>query len=196
MRTQKVLEASFLLALSLLLYACLSATQLRDVANTAYPILVTYDQTIDELIKAGNYYRAYSEIAERNFPTKETGSKRLVVNLVRLDGRSTIDKVLETQEKMGLRPATLKELLTLGESYPELLGKISVVGFGSYKKYYVTTYWRFGANNNDVEETKTLERFFPCLVVDLFGRAVVLIQEDLIPSYNPGAFYGCFVTER
>ena len=191
-----ILKMSVLAAMSILICSCLSENQLKEIVSQRYHITIDYDQSIEELIKAGRYYRAYSEITSGKFPTNETGTRGLMVTLVRLDGNSTIQQVLAAQAKNGLRPASIRELLTFGKGYAEILNKVSIVAFGSYRKYYVTSYLRFGTDPKYIDEVKTLERFFPYLVVDLFGRAALLIQEDLIPSYDPSGFHACFVTEE
>jgi hypothetical protein len=188
-----MLQYSILLTLSIGFYGCLSESQIREIQDTDYSIVVNYDQPLADLVEGGNYYWAYSELSEKNFPTTATSTMQLAAHLVKLNGHSTIEQVLDEQKRKGLRSATIRELLALGMSYPDLQNKVSIVGFGSCKNYFITTYLKLGSDPDDIEEVRLLERFFPCLVHDLFGRAAVLMQEDMIPSYHPGAFYACFI---
>ena len=193
---RRYLATSVLAALALLLCSCISENQARPTPYQRYPVTVNYDQSIEDLIKAGSYYRVYSEITSKNFPTEAGGTKELLVALVKLQGLSSISQLVTAQAKLGLRPATIKEVLTFGETYPELLKRLTIVGLGSSREYSVTTYRRFSMDPNDVDMDVSLQPFYPSFAWDLFGLALVLIQEDMIPSFDPGGFYGCFVAEE
>jgi hypothetical protein len=74
-----------------------------------------------------------------------------------------------------------------------MLKHFTISAFGSSRAYSVATYERFGMGPNDVEVNITRQQFYPSIDSDAFGLALVLIQEDMIPSFDYGAFYGCFV---
>ena len=72
-------------------------------------------------------------------------------------------------------------------TYPERLKKASIVGIGSYREYIAAPYAMLRTDMMELKDqylANTLERFFPYLVVNLFGRAALLIQEDMIPAYD------------
>jgi hypothetical protein len=148
-----------------------------------YPISVDYGLSIEEMIKSGSYSRAYQEITSRNFPSKDTGTKDLHVSLIRLDGRSAFIDVREGEARNGLRPATLAELLAFGSLYPGMFNGIAVVTLGS-------------SLTQSSGGRPMLARFFPCIDGTVFGLALILMQEDLIPGYNPAGTYACFVADE
>jgi hypothetical protein len=187
---------SLLTVLGLFLCGCVSTGADRPTPYAKYPITVDYGQSIEDLARDGSYYRVFSELSSRNFPAEAVGTKQLSATLVRLRGPSTIDQVVAAEAKDGFRPATIRELLTFGSTYPEMRKQITIIGLGSERKYSVKTYTRFGMRPDDVEESIVRERFFPCLDSDPFGLAFVLIQEDMIPAFDPSGFYGCFVIEE
>jgi hypothetical protein len=178
---------------ALLLCGCLSGSQVRPTPYQRFPITVDYDQSIEDLVAAGSYYRTYSEISSKNFPSEATGTRELQVALVQLGDNSSISKILSTQSSAGLRPATIRELLSFAVTYPEMLKHFTIAGLGSSRTYSVETYDHFGMGPNDVEVNITRQQFFPSIDSDPFGLALVLIQEDMIPSFDPGGFYGCFI---
>jgi len=186
---------TFLAGAGMVLFSCVSVGQRGQLAAQSYPVTMDYGASVEDLLHAGGYDRIYSEINSSNFQGSGTGSRELVVTLVRLDTQTPLSKVIAAEEKKGLRAATVTELLAFGRTYPDLQRKITIAGLGSQKTYLTITWERFGMGPNDVDEVRTYEPYYPCLITDFFGRAVVLIQESMIPAYNPGGFYGCFVAE-
>jgi hypothetical protein len=193
---QRYLLLSLLAVLGLFLCGCVSTGATKPTPYAKYPITVDYGQSIEDLARDGGYYRVFSELSSRNFPAEALGTKQLSATLVRLRGPSTIDQVVAAEAKDGFRPATIRELLTFGSTYPEMLKHITIVGLGSQQEYSVTIYTRFGMHSDDIDESTVRERFFPSIDSDPFGLAFVLIQEDMIPVFDPSGFYGCFVIEE
>jgi hypothetical protein len=186
----------FLAVLGPSLWSCVSANSARPTPYAKYPITVDYGQSVEDLIKSGSYRWTYSELSSRNFPPQAAGTKQLSATLVRIRGESTIDQVVAAEAKDGFRPATIQELLAFGDTYPEMIKNITIAGLGSQKEYIVVIYDRLGIGSEKVDISYKPERFFPSFSPDLFGLSFVMIQEDMIPSLNPGGFYGCFVTEE
>ncbi len=193
MKSKRIGLFASLATATLLLFGCSSIEEAREIGEQNYALTVDYDKSIEELVKAGKYSRVYSEITSKNFPAAETGTARLTASLVRIEERTSISAVIAEQEKMGRRAATIKELLSFGESYPDIQTKMAVAGLGSYRDYYESKFDQLGAGAMSSEETRTLRHFYPCLAADLFGRSASLMSESMIPSYKPSAFYACFV---
>lgn len=198
MRRRHVLRVALIAVAGLILFACASVRDRRLIESQKYLVSMDYGGSIEDLVRAGNYSRANSEINSQNFPTDQGGSRELTMTLIRLEPRTRtpLSTLVAEQEKKGLRAATISELLFLGKTYPELPGSLSIVGLGSYKNYMTITYQDFGMSPDGKVEMRYVQRFYPCLVSGLFGRSVTLMQEDMIPSYNLGGFYACFVDER
>jgi hypothetical protein len=177
----------------LFLCGCLSDSQAAPTPYERFPVTVNYDRSIEDYAAAGGYYRVYSEISTKSFPSEAAGSRDLQVSLVRLRDTTPISRILAAQSNAGLRPATIRELLAFAETYPDLRKRFTISAFGSWREYSVSTYERFGMGPDDVEVNITRQKFFPSIDSDPLGLALVLIQEDMIPAFDPGAFYGCFV---
>jgi hypothetical protein len=92
---------------------------------------VNYDQTIEELIKKGKYDWVNSDITENNFPDYIGGQIKLEAELVKFDKYMESDDILMELDKQGLRPATLKELLSFGIQYPDEKKEEPIVALGS-----------------------------------------------------------------
>jgi hypothetical protein len=113
------------------------------IEDGRFPITVDYSRTLEEMIKAGKYDYVNSSINSTNFPIDQSksGTETLEAVIVHLDKYvKDTETVLKLMDKKGLRPATLPELLALGEQYPELqrepllfaLGSRSRLGVGWY----------------------------------------------------------------
>jgi hypothetical protein len=184
-----------LASVGLVLGGCMTVKDRQLIESQSYSVSMDYDESVEDLVRSGNYSRVNSEINSPNFPSSETGSAELAMTLVRLGPGTSPSRLTAQEEKQGLRAATIRELLAFGKSYPELQKEISIVGLGSYRNYLTITHERFGMGPNDVQEVRELRRHYPALISDFFGRAAVLINEDLVPTYNPGGLYACFVQE-
>ena len=100
------------------------------------------------MITAGKYrgeLGAIRHFTAENFPICEDGKETVVVTLYSLDDvRNTLgiqifhtDLIITSMFLDGLRPATLAELLALGEQHPYLQLQYNIVAFGSL---WVNTY--------------------------------------------------------
>jgi len=97
-------------------------------------LTVDYSRTLKEMINAGNYGWANDDITEKNFPlpTKLLGKKITAsTKLFHFDRRISSEDAISEMNKAGYRPATLAELLALGEAHPELQKEFPIVALGS-----------------------------------------------------------------
>ena len=90
-------------------------------------VTVCYDRPLSKMVDVGNYDYVDSDIRSENFPVKLTGVVEREVYFVHLNRAATTDEVLEEQDKMGLLPADLPTLLSIGEQYPEEQRKYPIV---------------------------------------------------------------------
>src|SRR5258706_720221 len=96
-----------------------------------YPVNVDYSASLEQLVKAGKYDWFNDDITGRNFPSSEKGTAQVLVYLVNFNRDINSEDVVKELDRQGLRPATLKELLALGASYPDLQRKDLIVALGS-----------------------------------------------------------------
>ena len=102
---------------------------------TSYQVIVDHNQMVEQLILAGKYDWASSQITSRNFPSKQGGKAQidifLVFFLLAIESKKAIWEMVE----QDLRPAILKELLALGAAYPDLQLESPIVALGSTWRY-------------------------------------------------------------
>ncbi len=94
-------------------------------------ISVNYGRSLDEMKKAGNYDWMNDDITAERFPIKGEGIKELVPELIHFNRSISSDNALAELDKMGLRPATIEELLAFGETFPEMQCKFPIIALGS-----------------------------------------------------------------
>jgi len=95
-----------------------------------YTLLANYDRSVEEAIKAGKYNWFDNNITSNHFPSEEAGAKEVSIELVHFGRNMVTDEVLSELDK-GVRPATLKELLALGEKHPNLQREFPIIALGS-----------------------------------------------------------------
>lgn len=98
---------------------------------TLYSVVVDYSQPLDEILSAGKYDLVDHNITEKNFPKTADGVVELNIELVHFNHGISSDSVVAEMDKMGLRPATIWELLAFGAKYPELQRQFPIVAIGS-----------------------------------------------------------------
>lgn len=111
----------------------------RVEAGVGFPVVVDYDQTIEKMAGAGNYDFVCPDINSKNFSISRTGQVRAYMykvcfdqqreSGVRIPMRSE-DVIYELKE-MGLRPATLPELLAFGVQHLKAVDDQPIVALGS-----------------------------------------------------------------
>jgi hypothetical protein len=111
-------------------YAKYVAESMLAGEPNSFRVTVNYDLSVEEMIRAGKYDRASSEINSQNFPAEKKGVSDLLIHLVRFDGFMESEEVLRELDKQGLRPATLPELLALGAQHPYLQRRFPIVALG------------------------------------------------------------------
>lgn len=97
-------------------------------------LVVDYSRTVQEMINAGNYGWTDNDIMEKHFPLPtELNGKQVSVStkLFHFNRSISSKNAIAEMDKAGYRPATLTELLALGEAYPELQKEFPIVAFGS-----------------------------------------------------------------
>jgi hypothetical protein len=101
----------------------------------SYPITINYDLRLERMIEDGHYDWKNSDIKAKNFPVDGKGTSAVNIELVHFNRTMHSDEVLAELDKMGLRPATLPELLAFGAKYPEKQREFPIVALGSVWRY-------------------------------------------------------------
>jgi hypothetical protein len=96
-----------------------------------YPLTVNYQKTIEQLVEAGKYDYANSDVTSKNFPESAKYESKLEAVLFHPNEDLESEEILKRMEKGGLRPATVRELLTFGAKYPDVQREFPVIALGS-----------------------------------------------------------------
>ncbi len=106
------------------------AETLRKATNVL-SVLVDYGRSVADLVAAGNYDWKNSDVNDKNFPVSRRGTDTVDVTLVHFNRTISTENALTELDRMGLKPADLHTLLSLGEKYPELQREYPIVALGS-----------------------------------------------------------------
>lgn len=101
-------------------------------AIASYSICVDYGQTLKVMIKAGQYNWVNDDITHKQFPHDTSqGTEEVAIEVVHFNRYIEIRAVVTELEAMGMRPATIEELLALGAKFPDLQWEYPIVALGS-----------------------------------------------------------------
>ena len=101
----------------------------------ASAITFAYEMSLSEMITAGNYDWKNDLYTEKNFPIK--GDGEVVMPHLHHFGRDiSSENAIKELDKLGLRPATLPELLLFGANNPEEQKKYSIVALDPERVFH------------------------------------------------------------
>ena len=100
-------------------------------AKNVYTLTINYNRSVEDGVKAGKYDWSNSDITSSHFSSEETGTKEVSIELIHFGRDMVIDEALSELDRMGLRPATIKELLPLGEKHPDLQKEFPIIALAS-----------------------------------------------------------------
>lgn len=92
-------------------------------AFPSYSVTVNYNQTVEQLIKAGNYFEVSSDITDKHFHVDKQGEEQIEIFVVSIDRPMSDIQVTQLFDSLGLRDANIKEELSLSTQYPDLQRK-------------------------------------------------------------------------
>lgn len=104
---------------------------IEESTKPIYNIVVDYNRSLADMIKAGKYDRVNSDINSKHFPLKGKGKHELNATLFHFDRYIESDDAIAEMDKQGYRPGKVEELLALGEKYPDLQKEFPIVALGS-----------------------------------------------------------------
>jgi len=105
--------------------------QTKPVITPTLHILVNYNKSLQEMVKAGEYAWVDSNIASDNFPIQGKGRQKKEVVFFRFRRKITSENVIAEMDSAGYRPASIEVLLAIGASYPELQKQFPIIALGS-----------------------------------------------------------------
>lgn len=114
--------------------------ELSTIQSDDLVLSVDYGKTLEQMIVNGRYDGKNDDINSKNFPfnPKLIGlNSEISVKLFHFDFNIYSVNVITEMSKVAYRPATLAELLSLGEAYPGLQRQFPIVGLGSVWDYAV-----------------------------------------------------------
>jgi len=97
-----------------------------------YRVTIDYDRPLAKLTTAGKY--DFVNPALRNFALESSGPATVDIRLITINpdaGRPDATTAKEFLERNGYRPATVRELLALGEAYPTLSKGVTIIALGT-----------------------------------------------------------------
>src|ERR1051325_72652 len=103
----------------------------QDIIKS-FKLYVNYNLSIDKAIAVGNYSQINSHITEKNFPTIRSGVEKIEVVIVNIDSVMYLEDVPRELDRMGFRPADLRELLAFGARYPKVQRQYNIFALGSF----------------------------------------------------------------
>jgi len=102
---------------------------------TIFPITVDYGRNIESLVTDGKYDYADSDINSKHFRAERNGTEDIEVHLVHFGRSISTEDAIAELDKMGLQPAKIHELLTLGIKHPDLQREFLIIALGSVWRY-------------------------------------------------------------
>lgn len=135
----------FMFICSVLVALVAMLARAADDAVVTYPVTVDYGQSLEEMIKGGGHDVTNDDITADNFPIVGEGQTKVDALLLHFDRSITAKNVVKKMEEMGLRPATLPELVAYSAKHWKR-GQLLVVALGS------------------VWEDPNGDRYVPCLL--------------------------------
>lgn len=93
------------------------------------------ERTLKDAINAGKYDWTDDNITEKNFPTNKESFGTKDMSLFHFNKDISSENEVLKMDEAGYRPATLMELLVIGEKYPEIQREFPVVALGSSVKF-------------------------------------------------------------
>lgn len=96
-----------------------------------FSVTVDCTKSLLEMIAAGNYGHIWHKITPENFPVVGEGIVQYEIALFHFDRDVMSKSVLARLDKLGYRPATLPELLSLGAAFPKLQDQFPIAALGS-----------------------------------------------------------------
>ncbi len=101
------------------------------IESFSYRGIVDCNLGFYEMLETGNFDWRDVDINEKNFPLETCTTKEVEFKLVDFNNVPSEDEILAELDKLGLRPATLRELVHIAAVKPDLQREFSIIALGS-----------------------------------------------------------------
>jgi hypothetical protein len=105
------------------------------MSHKIFRVVVDYDRSIEDGVKAGDYDWSNSDITSSRFPSTRKGTLEIDIHLIHFNKDMSNDQVLFDLDELNFRPAEPQELLSLGAAYPDLQREFPIPALGSVWRY-------------------------------------------------------------
>ena len=117
--------------------------------TTVFKVVVNYNQSLTDMVKAGKFDWTNPDIVSEHFPTINSGETTIDLELYQFKHGVWSYEVVELLDKAGYRPANIFELLAFEARYPDRQRKYPIVVLASK--------WQYDENNWAVPAVVELE---------------------------------------
>jgi len=100
-------------------------------ASRIFPVTVNSELSRLEMITAGQYDEVHADVSSKQFLNTSCNETKVEIQLIHFGKHMDSDEVLQQLEQLGLRPATLAELLAFGAMYFNKQKKYDIAALGS-----------------------------------------------------------------
>lgn len=121
----KILAVAFFLFIAFV--AIVFGISKTDINPSAKLVLVDNTLTIEEMVRVGGYDWVPGDADYETSPIANKGPEEVELHFITFAEPNNPNEVIEELDKMGFRPARLRELLALGAQYPNEQRKYPVV---------------------------------------------------------------------
>lgn len=94
-------------------------------------LTVDYNQSLEQMIAAGQYDWKNSDITAKRFPIKGEGAVEFEARYFHFNHSISSENVIQEMKKASWEPAAIEHLLAFGEKNPEEQRKFPIIGLGS-----------------------------------------------------------------
>ena len=107
------------------------AKKVVDLVRPRYRIVVDYNLSLAEMIRAGDHCRPNVDITAEHFPVRGTGSHKFSVVLLHFTVEMRSDEVPAEMGRLGYRPAKIEHLLALSKTDPDVQRRYPITALDS-----------------------------------------------------------------
>lgn len=106
------------------------AEWVKKVTSSPFEVEVDYPRKLTGMVEAGKYDSVDDFIKEKNFLIKGEGKRKVKIILFHFGYWISAEQVIIQMKKKGCRPASIEELLALGETQPDLQREAEIIALG------------------------------------------------------------------
>jgi len=94
-------------------------------------VVVDYRLTLADIISIGKYDQISHNVANEVLPSQKSSKTEIELRLIHFHCDVSSKEAIEELNRLGLRPATLPELLFFGAKFPDKQRRLKIIALGS-----------------------------------------------------------------